>query len=96
MNPKQVWLKLCPPPHPPGLLLAPKFCTTPLPPTQFSCLPKEATCLRHFHHPHSLSEMMTPAVYLGSAFLYSLMPLSPDVTETKQVKDLEGPMNPIF
>lgn len=54
MNPKQVWLKLCPPPHPPGLLLAPKFCTTPLPPTQFSCLPKEAACLCHFHHPHSL------------------------------------------
>lgn len=51
MNPKQVWLKLCPPLHPPGLLLAPKFCTTPLPPTQFSCLPKEAACLRPLPSP---------------------------------------------
>ena len=39
---------------------------------------------------------MTPAVYLGSAFLYLLMSLSPAVTEIKQVKDAEGPMNPIF
>lgn len=40
LNPKQVWLKLCPPLHPRSLL-APKFCTTPLPLHSSAAYPKK-------------------------------------------------------